>query len=250
MNTEYITCNSCKTKQTIDQFKTHKGEKLKSCDRCRERAQKQRDALKCEHGRQKCRCKECGGKSICEHSRRKIECIECGGSQICEHNKPKNRCIDCGGSSLCDAHKKRKDQCRECHPDPLHFSIMRILTTSKSSDKIKNMFDSELFIDYSHVLNLIGESENKCCYCSKEVVFNEYCTDMISIERIDTKKGHIKGNCAISCKDCNIGKVQRDHIKTDNKYKCVCGATMSNKTSKINSHVKLSKEHAKYIKSI
>ena len=43
--------------------------------------------LKCEHNRERSKCKECGGASICEHQREKSQCKECGGASICEHNK-------------------------------------------------------------------------------------------------------------------------------------------------------------------
>ena len=33
--------------------------------------------VKCEHGQQRSRCKECGGASICQHGRRRSECKEC-----------------------------------------------------------------------------------------------------------------------------------------------------------------------------
>jgi hypothetical protein len=56
---------------------------------------------KCEHGKQKSRCKECGGSQICEHGKQKSSCKECGGSQICEHGKHKSSCKECGGSALC-----------------------------------------------------------------------------------------------------------------------------------------------------
>ena len=32
---------------------------------------------KCEHGRRRSYCKECGGSQICEHGRRRIVCKEC-----------------------------------------------------------------------------------------------------------------------------------------------------------------------------
>jgi len=69
---------------------------------------------KCEHGRQKCRCNQCGGASFCEHSRRKQDCIECGGSSYCIHEKRKALCIECGGSSYC-IHGKQKIFCRDCN---------------------------------------------------------------------------------------------------------------------------------------
>jgi hypothetical protein len=68
---------------------------------------------KCEHNRQKNRCKDCGGSSLCEHSRRKTECKDCGGSSICEHKRQKSQCKDCGGCSICE-HNRYKNQCKEC----------------------------------------------------------------------------------------------------------------------------------------
>ena len=70
---------------------------------------------KCEHNRQKSRCRDCGGSSICEHNKRKSTCRDCGGSQICEHNKHKRYCRDCGGSQICE-HDKEKQHCKICSP--------------------------------------------------------------------------------------------------------------------------------------
>ena len=67
----------------------------------------------CEHGKQKSRCKECGGGGLCEHNKIKSICKECGGSSLCEHNKIKSICKDCGGSSFC-LHGKRKRVCIVC----------------------------------------------------------------------------------------------------------------------------------------
>ena len=49
----------------------------------------------CPHGRQRHRCKECGGASICEHGRRRHDCKECGGASICEHGRRRCKCKDC-----------------------------------------------------------------------------------------------------------------------------------------------------------
>ena len=70
-------------------------------------------ARKCEHNRQRCECKDCGGGSICEHNRRRSRCTECGGGSICEHNRERSRCKDCGGGSICQ-HKRRRSTCKEC----------------------------------------------------------------------------------------------------------------------------------------
>ena len=71
------------------------------------------NAVKCEHGRRKRACKECGGKGICEHGRRKYECKDCGGGSYCEHGRRKQLCKECGGSSICE-HDRQRAQCKEC----------------------------------------------------------------------------------------------------------------------------------------
>ena len=49
----------------------------------------------CPHGRERYRCKECGGKEICEHGRVRSYCKECGGGSICEHGRERYRCKEC-----------------------------------------------------------------------------------------------------------------------------------------------------------
>ena len=67
----------------------------------------------CQHGKQKNKCKECGGSGICKHFKQKSLCKECGGSSICQHGKQKNKCKDCGGSGICE-HGKQRGQCKDC----------------------------------------------------------------------------------------------------------------------------------------
>ena len=52
---------------------------------------------KCEHGRQRTLCKDCGGSGLCEHGREHRYCKECGGSSMCEHGRQRRYCKDCGG---------------------------------------------------------------------------------------------------------------------------------------------------------
>ena len=42
---------------------------------------------RCEHGRRRQHCKECGGSGLCEHGRQRHRCKECGGASICEHGR-------------------------------------------------------------------------------------------------------------------------------------------------------------------
>ena len=67
----------------------------------------------CKHERRKDRCKDCGGSSLCNHNRIKYECKECTGSAFCKHGKHKTRCKECGGSGICK-HGKTKTYCKEC----------------------------------------------------------------------------------------------------------------------------------------
>ena len=67
----------------------------------------------CEHGRVRRQCKECGGASICEHGRQRSQCKDCGGSQICEHGRVRSVCKECGGSQICE-HGRQRSQCKEC----------------------------------------------------------------------------------------------------------------------------------------
>ena len=66
----------------------------------------------CEHGREKSKCKDCGGASICQHGREKSRCKECGGVAICQHGRQKPQCKDCGGASICQ-HGRQKSLCKD-----------------------------------------------------------------------------------------------------------------------------------------
>lgn len=123
-------CINCKKEKCIDQFglKANGKGKLKTCALC---VEKYLSRYKCQHGRQKYSCQDCGGSSICEHrrirnqchdcggigicehGRRRIQCQDCVGTSICEHGRHKYSCHDCGGSSICK-HDRRRSKCHDC----------------------------------------------------------------------------------------------------------------------------------------
>jgi hypothetical protein len=78
-----------------------------------ERPKKKFIETKCEHGKRKARCVDCGGSEICVHKRIRYGCKECKGAGICPHNRTKSECHECGGSRFC-SHGKRKSYCKEC----------------------------------------------------------------------------------------------------------------------------------------
>jgi hypothetical protein len=159
----------------------------------------------CSHNRRKNECKDCGGSQICHHNRRKYICKDCGGSSICEHNKFKQHCKLCGGSSICE-HNRQKHQCKICG-DEMKLTINYMVHNSKIADKRSNRYDQTNFIDKCFVKNLIEDCEDKCYYCKCELQYINFTSNLATIERIDNKLGHIKGNCVIACKTCNVSKV-------------------------------------------
>ena len=107
-------CNTCKTYWKPDETDIKpSGACAKSCKKCRNRQKELRLKKKCEHGKEKRHCRECGGSSYCEHNVRKGRCKECGGSSLCEHKLEKSSCVKCGGSSICE-HNRERRRCREC----------------------------------------------------------------------------------------------------------------------------------------
>ena len=105
-------CPKCRCWRNNEDF-IKKDKVLKTCLKCRQNGVKSNEKNKCEHGRQRSQCKDCGGASICEHGRIRCTCKDCGGSQICEHGRIRSQCVECGGASICE-HGRRRSECVEC----------------------------------------------------------------------------------------------------------------------------------------
>ena len=88
----------------------------------------------CEHNKYKYSCRSCNPqlknkkktRTLCEHSKRKDSCVKCSGcehkklicilctpSHFCIHKCRKTTCRECKGGSICE-HNKIKSLCREC----------------------------------------------------------------------------------------------------------------------------------------
>lgn len=106
-----LNCTRCRLEFTPELKRNNTS--YKTCKKCREKYKASRNRNKCEHGKRRSTCKECGGASICEHGRQRSLCKECGGASICEHGRRRNRCKECGGSSICE-HGRLRSQCKEC----------------------------------------------------------------------------------------------------------------------------------------
>ena len=185
----------------MNDFEIYKGKRRKTCLSCKANRAKQRKKYLCPHKKRKTYCVECGGGSICVHKKRKTQCVECDGSGICIHKKRKTQCVECCGSGIC-IHKKGKNKCKLCG-DEVKITISQWVSHSRASDKKKNRYDANNFIDRCFLEGLVEDSEGKCHYCQTELQYITYDNTLASIERLDNSTGHIKSNCVIACLLCN-----------------------------------------------
>jgi len=159
----------------------------------------------CIHNRVLYICVPCKGGGICEHNIRRSDCKLCGGSQFCEHERKRSTCKLCGGSQICE-HEKQRKTCRLCS-DEIHITIRNWISQSKKNDKKYNRYDETNYIHYEFCKELIQECGKTCYYCDIELQYIEYNSTLATIERLDNDIGHIKENCVIACRTCNIGCV-------------------------------------------
>jgi hypothetical protein len=94
---------------------------------------------------------------------------------------------------------------------------MRIIKNSQKSDIKNKRYDAKNFIDYPFIETLISNS-NKCHYCQVEMQFLDFNDTLCTIERLDNNIGHVKVNCVIACKKCNIKRVGQS--QRTNKKNC------------------------------
>jgi len=69
-------CIRCNLILSSNKFKIKKDNTYtKMCIECLNKNKINIEKNKCEHGKRKSRCKDCGGNGICEHNRDKYSCI-------------------------------------------------------------------------------------------------------------------------------------------------------------------------------
>ena len=85
---------------------------------------------------------------------------------------------------------------------------------SKEADIKKDLYDANNFIDYCFISSLVDES-TKCYYCKVQMQFIEYNSTLCTIERLDNKIGHIKSNCVLACRTCNVSRVGQWQVKNN-----------------------------------
>ena len=165
MTNKDFKCSMCRCYRYQKDFMKN-GRILKTCSTCRISAAKYRNRYLCPHGVQRYFCKTCTGGQICKHEIQKSFCKSC--------------------------------------TDPIKVVIMRWIGNCKEADKKYNRYDADRFIDKCFLKGLIEDSRNRCRYCEKKIQYTKYTDDLATIERLDNRIGHIKSNCVITCRSCNL----------------------------------------------
>ena len=100
--------------------------------------------------------------------------------------------------------------------NPLEYKFRRMINTSKETDKIKNIFDDENYIDIDYLNKLYEIQNGLCLYCKclMDLDFTRDNTNKISIQRINNDIGHIKINCVFSCLNCNVSRQENKYDET------------------------------------
>ena len=91
--------------------------------------------------------------------------------------------------------------------DIVSRELRKKISSYKSQDRRKNIYNEDEFIDFEFVINLFKETQLKCYYCSKQVFViydNVRDSKQWTIERIDNRIGHNKNNSVMACLDCNL----------------------------------------------
>ena len=93
------------------------------------------------------------------------------------------------------------------HTPFIHQQIKNKLSSYRSQDIEKNLFDPDKMADLQEVLQKMETCQLKCFSC-KESVFLLYENvrepKQWTLERIDNKVGHTKDNVEIACLSCNL----------------------------------------------
>jgi hypothetical protein len=81
------------------------------------------------------------------------------------------------------------------------------LSCYKQQDINKKIYNNDLFTTFNHVLDLLVNSQLKCCYCSSDIyILYELVREakQWTLDRIDNNIGHNINNLVIACLECNL----------------------------------------------
>ena len=98
--------------------------------------------------------------------------------------------------------------------DLINKELKKKISSYRTQDKTKKLYDKEKFVDLETVINLLKTSKMCCYYCKHNVLLlyeNLREPKQWTLERLDNGYGHNKGNLEISCLKCNIDRKTMYH---------------------------------------
>lgn len=105
------------------------------------------------------------------------------------------------------------------------------------------------YVDINDVVALLKVQENKCYICKQSIKVNykAWCKNQITLDRINSKNPHLKGNVLISCWFCNCRDFNKQ-LKCKNE--CCNNKSNSLRTKKEISSIEIKELISKYNKEV
>ena len=100
----------------------------------------------------------------------------------------------------------------------LDREIAKKLSGYKQQDKKHEIFSLTFFVSKEDVAKLLADTAMKCTYCLQEVKTQYVPKDhkQWSLDRIDNRMGHNRGNVLLSCLECNL---KRGNVCSAEKFR-------------------------------
>jgi len=98
--------------------------------------------------------------------------------------------------------------------------LYNLVSNSKVGDLKAGRYDKENHITFKYLRQLKLDCGEKCSYCECELDWSHQLhirrPKQVTLQRLDNKIGHIKGNCVYACFECNVIKRMecKEHLLT------------------------------------
>ena len=120
----------------------------------------------------------------------------------------------------CDKCRNRQTQRKPKNRflNPFKYRMCDMVSNAKKKDIKYNRYDANNHIDKPFIEQLFYEQDYRCIYCEGEMMLqcDAYSPELLTVERMDNKLGHIKSNCVLACLACNN---ERGHQYSFEKFK-------------------------------
>jgi len=88
--------------------------------------------------------------------------------------------------------------------------LYNLVSNSKVGDLKAGRYDKENHITSKYLRQLKLDCGEKCSYCECELDWSHQLhirrPKQVTLQRLNNKLGHIKGNCVYACFECNVVK--------------------------------------------